>query len=410
MPSTSFPSERPSTDDPGHGSAPPHRAAFFGLDQTLIRGSSLLLLAQGLHARELCRHRDMARFVWERARHRFCAPSAEPQLASSAGAALGFVTGRNRHEMEALAREIAAERIVPTVYPEMARLIDQHRSAGDLTFVTTAAPAEVARVVAEGLDMTGGLGTLAAVDGSDRYSGHLEGDVLRGSAKASAVRAHADASGIDLKRSTAYSDTISDLPLLEMVGCPEVVNPDARLRVVAESRGWPVHHVGRPPGHRRSSFSVHHRVAMLPLSTPLGPERVVGGGRSHQFRCDDAALLVAELEASGRFRRDSRLGRLFHPGQTSLRELVARDSLHIIVGDDGSVSAHVDHFSPLADDQPEEGCRYSLGRIAAHNVLGMAGDLVRLVPRREPRVRCCPTPDDDFDEDGPRPSGLARTA
>lgn len=381
----------PPPDDQSH--PPQHRAAFFGLDQTLIPGSSLFLLAQGLHERELYGTRDMLRFAWEQLRFRIGPSEVIPQIESSKDAALEFVAGRHRPDVEALAREIAQERIVPRVYPGMARLIDQHRSAGDLTFVTTAAPAEVAQVVAEGLDMTGGLGTRAEVDGAQRYSGRLEGALLHGTAKASAVEAHAAAAGIDLEQSTAYSDSISDLPLLELVGRPEVVNPDERLRRVADDRGWPVHHVGGVrPDRRRASMSVHHRVAGLGLTSPLRPVRLASRGRTHHFHTDNPDRLVRELEASGRFRRDTRLGRLFHPGQISLREVAPRESLHIIVDEGTRVAAHIDHYSPLAHEQPDIGCRYSLSRIAAHNVLGMASDLARLVPGRRGPHTCCPDP------------------
>ena len=88
-------------------------------------------------------------------------------------------------------------------------------------------------LLAESLEMTGALGTRAEVDDADRYSGRLSGAVLHGSAKADAVEAHAREAGIDLGASVAYSDSIHDLPLLELVGRAEVVNPDRRLRRVA---------------------------------------------------------------------------------------------------------------------------------------------------------------------------------
>ncbi|MGH9188843.1 MAG: HAD family hydrolase [Acidimicrobiales bacterium] len=387
----------PPPTEPEFG-AEQRRAAFFGLDKTLIHGSSLFLVAQGLHQRDFFRTREIARFAWEQYRSRGVLETA-PQVESSTNAALEFVAGRRRPDIEALAREITHERIVPRVFPDIAKLIEQHRCAGDLTFVATAAPAEVAQVVAEGLGMTGSLGTRAEVDDAQRYSGRLEGSVLRGAAKASAVEAHAATAGINLNESVAYSDSINDLPLLELVGRPAVVNPDDKLRRVADDRGWPVHDVEGPKRDRRQpTVVVHDRFRALGLESSLRPAGMAPSGRTHHFKADDPEDLLRQLEASGRFRRDTRLGALFHRGEISLREVAQRRSLHVTFGEDNRVSAHVDHISPLASSQPDDGCRYSLPRIAAHNMTGMAGDLVRLVSRRNRgHTDCCPETETEAD-------------
>ena len=364
------------------------RAAFFGLD-TIIPGSSLFLLAQGLHQRDLY---DMGnvRLAWMRLLFR-AGTSAAPQVQIRQDAALAFVEGRHRPDLLALAREIADERIIPRVYPDLARVIDGHRDDGVLTFVATAAPAELAQLVAQGLGMTGGLGTSAEVDDEERYSGRLAGSVLQGTAKALAVEAHAGVSGIDLSASVAYSDSINDLPLLELVGRAEVVNPDRHLRRVARQRGWPVHDVR--PRTRTSSdpgrAPVPQRLAALGLESAIAADPGSTRGASHVFTTEDPAALVRELEANGRFRRDSRLGSVFHPGKVSLREVSPVHSLHITVEGD-RVSAHVDRYSPMALRQPEEGARYSVHRIVAHNISGIAGELARRLPGRWRRDQACP--------------------
>lgn len=366
------------------------RAAFFGLD-TLIPGSSLYLLAQGLQRRHFYGRADLLAFAWQRLVFR-AGPASEPQVRTSQDAALSFVAGKHRPELRALAREIADERIVPQVYPDLADLIESHMAAGALTFVTTAAPAELAEIVAHGLGMTGGLGTTAEVDDEERYSGRLTGTVLQGTAKAGAVHAHAMAAGIDLSASVAYSDSINDLPLLELVGCAEVVNPDRQLRKVAQRRGWRVHDV-RPAARRPmepGAAPVPNRLAALGLASPVESDGApVRRGAAHHFTTDDPAALLRELEDSGRFRRDTRLGAIFHRGQVSLREVSPTHSLHITVGKGNRVSAHVDRYSPLANHQPEQLARYALHRIAAHNVAGIAGGLVRLIPGPRRRARSC---------------------
>lgn len=366
---------------------PSDRAAFFGLD-TMVPGSSLYLLAQGLRRRHFYGRADLLGFAWRRALSRL-RPHRGQQVRTSRDAALSFVAGKHRPELRALAREIADERILPVVYPELAALIESHRAEGTRTFVATAAPAELAEIVAQGLGMTGGLGTTAEVDVDDRYSGRLAGTVLQGAAKKSAVEIHATATGIDLAASVAYSDSVNDLPLLELVGRAEVVNPDRRLRRAARRRGWPVHDVHpvtrRPVGPGQAP--VPHRVAELGLSAAVdAAAEPVTRGATHHFTTDDPAALVRELEESGRFRRDTRLGAIFHRGQVSLREVSPTHSLHIIVGRDNRVSAHVDRYSPLATDQPEDLARYALHRVAAHNVAGLLAGLGRLIPGRRGRA------------------------
>ena len=363
---------------------PRRRAAFFGLD-TLIPGSSLYLLAQGLQSRHFYGRADLVGFAWQRlvfraGRH------------AGTDAALSFVAGKHRPELRALAREIADERIVPLVYPDLAELIEAHRADGALTFVATAAPAELAEIVAEGLGMSGGLGTTAEVDAEERYSGRLAGTLLQGEAKAGAVVLHAARTGIDLSASVAYSDSINDLPLLELVGHAEVVNPDRQLRRVAQRRGWTVHDV-RPAARRTGPPPVPHRVAALGLVSAVeAAGEPVRRGAAHHFTTADPTALLRELEESGRFRRDTRLGAIFHRGQVSLREMSPTHSLHITVGKGNRVSAHVDRYSPLAARQPEQVARYAFHRVAAHNVAGIAGGLARLIPGRRRRRRACLRP------------------
>lgn len=377
--STSMSAPEPAAPPPNTTSG--RRAAFFGLD-TLIPGSSLYLLAQGLQHRNFYGRADLAGFAWQRLVFRAGTPAEGPQ-----GAALSFVAGKHRPELRALAREIADERIVPLVYPDLAEIIEAHRAEGVLTFVTTAAPAELAEIVAEGLGMTGGLGTTAEVDAEERYSGRLAGTVLQGEAKAGAVVLHAVHAGIDLAASVAYSDSINDLPLLELVGHAEVVNPDRQLRKVAQRRGWRVHDV-RPTTRRPmepGAAPVPRRLAALGLASAIemAEERVRGA--AHHFTIEDPVALLRELEESGRFRRDTRLGAIFHRGKVSLREMSPTHSLHITVGKGNKVSAHVDRYSPLAARQPEQLARYAFHRVAAHNVAGIAGGLARLVPGRRRR-------------------------
>lgn len=99
--------------------------------------------------------------------------------------------------------------------------------------------------------------------------------------------------------------------------------------------------------------------------------------------------LFSQLEASGRFHRDSAIGRVFHPGTVSYREITTTDSLHLAVRPDNRVSVHVDRYSPLIVRSGR--CRYSLLRALAHNLAVAAERCGRLVLGRRRRRDYQPT-------------------
>ena len=218
----------------------PSRAAFFDLDKTLIPGSSLFLLARGAYERDMFRVRDLLRFGWGQLVFRL-AGERKRNVDRTRQSTLEFVTGRSQSELMAWGREIAEERILPRVYEDIVRVIDGHRERGDLTFLVTAAPIELASTIAEALSMTGAAGTVSEVDEDGNYTGRLVGGVTHGPAKAEAAAELAERHGIHLANCSAYSDSVNDLPLLESVGHPHAVNPDWELRRKALSRGWPIH-------------------------------------------------------------------------------------------------------------------------------------------------------------------------
>jgi HAD superfamily hydrolase (TIGR01490 family) len=218
---------------------PPIRAAFFDLDKTLIPGSSLFLLARGLYERDLFRVRDLLRFAWGQAAFRLGGERTRG-MDMSRKSTLDFVVGRNQQELIGWGREIAEERIFPRVYEDIVHVIAGHRERGDLTFLVTAAPIELAQTIADELEMTGAIGTISELDDSGCYTGELVGEVMHGPAKAKAAAEVAGQHGVDLAECHAYSDSVNDLPLLEAVGYAHAVNPERELRRLAFARGWPI--------------------------------------------------------------------------------------------------------------------------------------------------------------------------
>lgn len=216
------------------------RAAFFDLDKTLLPGSSLFLMARGLYERDFYRVRDILKLGWEQFKFWFMG-EAEQGIEVARETALNFVKGHTQDAIKQMGREIAEEEILPQVYQEIIQVIENHKSKGHLTYLTTASPQELADIIADSLDMTGALGTQAELDEQNRYTGRLNGSLLHGEAKADAVRKLAEDQDIDLEESFAYSDSTSDLPLLELVGHPQIVNPDSELKSIAQEKGWPMY-------------------------------------------------------------------------------------------------------------------------------------------------------------------------
>jgi HAD superfamily hydrolase (TIGR01490 family) len=119
------------------------------------------------------------------------------------------------------------------------RIAQRHVREGREVWLVSAAPIEIARVIAHRLGLTGGLGTIIGQkDGI--FTGELQGEALHGKAKRKAVRSLAKERNISLKRSYAYSDSHNDLPMLTAVGHAVAVNPDKTLTVHAKAAGWKI--------------------------------------------------------------------------------------------------------------------------------------------------------------------------
>jgi HAD superfamily hydrolase (TIGR01490 family) len=218
----------------------PTAAAFFDVDNTVMQGASIFHLARGLHRRQFFTTREIAGAAWKQAYFRVVGVEDPEHVAEARASALSFIAGHTTAELEELTEEIFDEGMAHRIWPGTRALAQLHLDEGQRVWLVTAAPIEIASVIARRLGLTGAMGTVAEhVDGV--YTGRLVGDLLHGPAKAEAVRALAAREGLDLARCSAYSDSSNDLPMLSLVGDPCAINPDARLRAHARANGWRVH-------------------------------------------------------------------------------------------------------------------------------------------------------------------------
>ena len=218
----------------------PSAAAFFDIDNTVVRGASVFHLAMGLASRKFFTAADVSTFVWQQVKFRIAGREDLEDMDSAVEAALSFVAGHSVEEVVRLGEEIFDERIAGKLYSGTIALANTHLEAGQRVWLVSAAPIELASIIAAKLGLTGALGTVSEVD-EGVYTGKLVGAPLHGPAKAEAVRALADREGLDLARCAAYSDSSNDVPMLSIVGRPVAVNPDSRLRRHARDMGWEVH-------------------------------------------------------------------------------------------------------------------------------------------------------------------------
>lgn len=215
-------------------------AAFFDLDNTLISGSSLFHLGWGGFRRGMFSPVEAARFTL--ANLRFMLTRKElaggPQIWGNFAAS--FVKGAKVAEMVRIGREIIDESIKPAIRGLVVEMARRHLDNGKEVWIVTASPQELSQMLAENLGFTGGIGTRAEVmDG--RYTGRIPQGILHGPEKAKAIVSMAGERGIDLAASSAYSDSINDLPMLLAVGFPNAVTPDRELARRARQGNWPIH-------------------------------------------------------------------------------------------------------------------------------------------------------------------------
>jgi HAD superfamily hydrolase (TIGR01490 family) len=240
-------------------------AAFFDLDRTLLRRSSALALAGSFRQHGVIGRGQLAKAAaWQLL---FAARGAGAETVRKAAEdGLMILKGFRVDDLRNLVATAMEPILKPLVYQEPLRLADRHRERGEPVYIVSATLQEIVEELARELGFDGAIGsTCEIVDGV--YTGRsLRG--AHGTGKAAAIRELAEQEDLDLAASTAYSDSHTDVPFLEAVGHPVVVNPDRELRRIAVEREWPILEFGELayPGVRR----LHPALIGLPFVVGAG--------------------------------------------------------------------------------------------------------------------------------------------
>lgn len=240
-------------DTPHDQASDPTAAAFFDVDNTIMRGSSLFHFAVGLAKRKYFTVTEIVNFASKQVKFVMSGSEDLEDVASVTESALSFIEGKTVTELTALGEEIFDEILVDKLIPGTLAIAQGHLDAGQQVWLVTATPMEVAQLIARRLGFTGGIGTVAEVrDGV--YTGRLQMKPMHGLAKAEAIRKLASNEGYDLSRCSAYSDSANDIPMLSLVGTPVAVNPDSELRDHARENNWLIKDFRRRAQVKRYAF------------------------------------------------------------------------------------------------------------------------------------------------------------
>jgi HAD superfamily hydrolase (TIGR01490 family) len=218
----------------------PTRAAFFDVDNTLVRGSTLYFLGRGMYQRGYFTKADISRFVVANLRFRMTGMEKSEAIERFQKAATDFVGGHKVSDILALGEEIYDEFVSPKLWDSTCAIAREHIAKGEEVWLVTAAPQDMANIISTRLGLTGAIGSKVIIE-DGIYTGELDGKLLHGNEKAVAIRELAIERGYDLSECYSYSDSHNDLPLLNAVGHPSAINPDAILRIKALAEGWPIH-------------------------------------------------------------------------------------------------------------------------------------------------------------------------
>lgn len=233
----------------GQGTSSPapngsRRAAYFDLDKTVLATSTTFALGEPMRRQGLISTPTLARGIIAHLPY-ILRGADEEHTVRLMDKVAGMAAGLDRARLQEVIAQALSTAIEPTVYAEALDLIEAHHRAGHDVVIVSASITEMVEPVARLVGADRWVGTQMEVDDAGHFTGHVTHAVLH-SNKVEALQADAAGHDIDLSTSWAYSDSVSDLPMLEAVGHPVAVNPDKDLRRYATDHGWLVRDFERP--------------------------------------------------------------------------------------------------------------------------------------------------------------------
>jgi HAD superfamily hydrolase (TIGR01490 family) len=230
--------EAPARSDFPEADSDRRAGAFFDLDKTLMAGSSGMHFGRAAFRSGLVGRRQLLVWGAEQLRFRLHGTTDERAI-RLLEEVKELLAGVPQRDLERMVPELLSG-VLPRVYPQMLEEVYAHQDAGRPTFIVSAAGDGLVALLADVLGMDGGIGTKYAVDSDGRLTGQLDGPFMYAEGKVEAIRRFAAEHDIYLEASWAYSDSVSDLPMLRAVGIPVAVNPDEELARMAREEGWRV--------------------------------------------------------------------------------------------------------------------------------------------------------------------------
>jgi HAD superfamily hydrolase (TIGR01490 family) len=248
-------------------------AAFFDLDKTIIAKSSALAFSRPFYAGGLINRRHVLRSTY--AQFVFLVGGADhDQMEKMREFLSKMVTGWPVETVREIVADTLHNIVDPLVYEEAVSLIEEHHLAGRDVIIVSASGSEMVEPIGELLGVDAVIASQLSIDEEGRYTGGIDFYAYAEN-KAVAIGELAERRGYDLSRSYAYSDSITDVHMLEIVGHPHAVNPDKELRRVARDKGWPILVFDRPVALGARMRLPERRSALAALAA--GTAVVVGG-------------------------------------------------------------------------------------------------------------------------------------
>ena len=210
-------------------------AAFFDLDKTIIATSSAFAFGKEFLHNGMITRQEAWDLYLSKAQYMLMGQSSE-KMDSTRDALAQMVAGWEVDDIQRITRDTLREVVAPAIYAEARELIDAHKAKGHHIIIISAS----AKILVEPIAQELGVDTVVATEMAIE-NGKLTGEItryLKGEAKAEAVRQFAADHNFDLDASFAYSDSATDIPMLELVGNPVAVNPDRALKKHALANGW----------------------------------------------------------------------------------------------------------------------------------------------------------------------------